>query len=105
MQIAGARALREDDDLRIRPGGRGEREERPRRRRLEPVGEATRGGRFDRPPGERRTVRITGQPTPVRRRRSPAQEQIAARPDRVALWAFLLGLFLVLVALVTAGAG
>ena len=54
--------------------------------------------------GERRTITITGNPTPARRRRSPAQQQIAARPDRVALWAVLLGLFLVLVAAATANA-
>jgi hypothetical protein len=54
---------------------------------------------------ERRTIVITGQPTRVRpRRRSPAQQQLAARPDRVALWAFLLGLFLILVAVATAHA-
>ena len=48
---------------------------------------------------ERRTVVITGQrPQP---RRSPVVTQTAARPDRVAMWAFLLGLFLVCVALAT----
>ena len=52
---------------------------------------------------ERRTVVITGQPHPARRR-SATQAQIAARPDRVALWAFLLGLMLVLVAAATAHA-
>jgi hypothetical protein len=53
---------------------------------------------------ERRTVTITGNPDRVPRRRSPAQAHIAARPDRVALWAFLLGLFLVAVAAATAHA-
>jgi hypothetical protein len=54
---------------------------------------------------ERRTITITGNPTPARsRRRSPAQAQIAARPDRVALWAVVLGMFLVLVAAATAHA-
>jgi hypothetical protein len=54
---------------------------------------------------ERRTVRITGQPTPPRpRRRSAAQQHLVAQPDRVALWAFLLGLFLVVVAAATANA-
>lgn len=52
----------------------------------------------------RRTVRITGQPTPARRRRSTTATQIQARPDRIALWAFALGLFLVFMAVVTAGA-
>ena len=56
------------------------------------------------PVAERRTVVITGQASPPRRRSSPAQAQIAARPDRVALWAFLLGLMLVLVAAATAHA-
>ena len=35
---------------------------------------------------------------PPRRRRSPAARQIQARPDRIALWAVLLGLFLVFMA-------
>jgi hypothetical protein len=56
-------------------------------------------------PGERRTITITGNPTPARsRRRSPAHAQIVARPDRVALWAVVLGLFLVAVAAATANA-
>ena len=55
--------------------------------------------------GERRTVTITGQPTKARpRRRSATQQQIAAQPDRIALWAVLLGLFLVVVAAGTANA-
>jgi hypothetical protein len=57
------------------------------------------------PAPERRTVTITGHPTPARpRRRSAAQRQLVAQPDRVALWAFLLGLFLVVVAAATANA-
>lgn len=54
---------------------------------------------------ERRTIRITGQPTPPRRRESARRSQIRARPDRIALWAFLLGLFLVFMAIATASAG
>jgi hypothetical protein len=50
---------------------------------------------------ERRTVQIAGQPTPARRRRSVVEAQVA-QPDRIALWAFLLGLFLVAVAAGTA---
>jgi hypothetical protein len=50
---------------------------------------------------ERRTVRIAGQPTEARRRRSVVEAQMA-QPDRIALWAFLLGLFLVAVAAGTA---
>ena len=52
----------------------------------------------------RRTVTITGQPVPPRRRRSPAATQLQARPDRIALWAVLLGLFLVFMAVATANA-
>jgi hypothetical protein len=53
------------------------------------------------PPAERRTIQIAGQPTPARRRRSVVEAQMA-QPDRIALWAFLLGLFLVAVAAGTA---
>jgi hypothetical protein len=53
--------------------------------------------------GERRTITIAGQPTPERRRRSVVEAQMA-QPDRIALWAFLLGLFLVAVAAGTAHA-
>jgi hypothetical protein len=98
MQTSGARALREDDQPITRPTGRFERE--PGRFDRPP-------GRFDRPaPSQRRTVTITGHPgaLPPRRRPSPTQQQLVARPDRVALWAFLLGLFLVLVAAATANA-
>ncbi len=56
------------------------------------------------PADSRRTVRITGQPVPPRRRRSAAASQIEARPDRIALWAFLLGLLLVFMAVATANA-
>ena len=52
----------------------------------------------------RRTITITGHPVPPRRRPSPAQSHIQARPDRIALWAFLLGLFLVFMAVATANA-
>ena len=55
------------------------------------------------PGTERRTITITGQPGPARRRRSVVEAQIA-EPDRIALWAFLLGLFLVAVAAGTAHA-
>jgi hypothetical protein len=51
---------------------------------------------------ERRTIQIAGQPT-ARRRRSVVEAQMA-QPDRIALWAFLLGLFLVAVAAGTAHA-
>jgi hypothetical protein len=52
---------------------------------------------------DRRTVTITGHPTPARRRRAVMDAQLA-QPDRIALWAFLLGLLLVAVAAGTAHA-
>ena len=83
---------------------------------------APRRGRFERstpapsaaaqpppkPVAERRTITITGRPTPghpapARRRRAVVDAQLA-QPDRIALWAFLLGLFLVAVAAGTAHA-
>ena len=62
--------------------------------------------RFDQSGAEtagRRTITITGHPVPARRRRSVVEAQLA-QPDRIALWAFLLGLFLVAVAAGTAHA-
>jgi hypothetical protein len=53
----------------------------------------------------RRTVTITGQPVPARRRATAVERHLAVQPDRIALWAFLLGLFLVAVAAGTAQAG
>jgi hypothetical protein len=53
------------------------------------------------PAVERRTIQIAAEPTPARRRRSVVESQMA-QPDRIALWAFLLGLFLVAVAAGTA---
>ena len=119
MQTAGAHALREDSDPTARSGQPLEREgprslERDRTRRFE----RERTGRFERhdadrvraarvhsADAERRTVTITGRPHGAPpRRRSTTQEQLTARPDRIALWAFLLGLFLVLVAAATANA-
>src|SRR4051812_22447144 len=51
----------------------------------------------------RRTVQITGQAAPPRRR-STTSTAIIARPDRTVMWAFLLALFLVLMAVATAHA-
>ena len=57
------------------------------------------------PMPQRRTVTITGNPGPARgSRREVAQRQLTAQPDRVAFWAFVLGLFLVAVAAATANA-
>jgi hypothetical protein len=51
----------------------------------------------------RRTITITGQATPPRRR--PARrphERVGPRPDRIALWAVGMCLFLILVAALSA---
>src|SRR5215212_7439253 len=58
----------------------------------------------EQPVGERRTVTITGQPTPARRRSQSVLESQIAQPERLGLWAFLLGLFLMIVAAGTAHA-
>jgi hypothetical protein len=49
----------------------------------------------------RRTIQITGQ-VAAPRRRSPTSTALVARPDRTAMWAFVLALFLVLMAVATA---
>ena len=51
----------------------------------------------------RRTVSITGQAQQPRRR-SQTTTAVMANPDRVALWAFLLAVFLVVMAIATANA-
>jgi hypothetical protein len=93
MQHAGARNLREDDYAQVRPS-------RPDLRLVEGQRRAGREAQAS----ARRTVVITGQPLAARRRRPIAAQQIQARPDRIALWAFLLGLFMVFVAVATANA-
>ncbi len=52
----------------------------------------------EQPLAERRTVTITGQPTPARRRANTVLENQIAQPERLGLWAFLLCLFLMVVA-------
>jgi hypothetical protein len=98
MQHTGVHRLREDEY----------REPRPPRHLRVVEGPATPAAADPHRPAYaengRRTVRITGHPVPPRRRRSPAQSHIEARPDRIALWAFLLGLFLVFMAVATANA-
>jgi hypothetical protein len=132
MSTAGARALREDDngmsreavllqwerkieDAERRESGRFSRATDQDGQVAEPVPlrpaeDATSDvpRRFERstpapadPAPPRRTIQIAGQPTPARRRRSVVEAQMA-QPDRIALWAFLLGLFLVAVAAGTA---
>jgi hypothetical protein len=116
MSTAAARALREDDQPSI-----SEREAvlsawedkllieesplRSRRFQREQREEGEEGAGKVVPMPQRRTVTITGQPGPARgSRRELAQRQLVAQPDRVAFWAFVLGLFLVAVAAATANA-
>jgi hypothetical protein len=58
----------------------------------------------EQPLSDRRTVTITGNPTPARRRSQSVFESQMAQPERLGLWAFLLGLFLMVVAAGTAHA-
>ena len=56
----------------------------------------------EQPLSERRTVTITGHPSPARRRAESVLASPMAQPERLGLWAFLLGLFLMVVAAGTA---
>ncbi len=60
-------------------------------------------------PAGRRTVTVTGHPEPrVIRQRRPAptvDQRIGHRPDRIAGWAFALGMLLILIAILTANLG
>ncbi len=94
MQHATARRLREEQDTERQPTAH-------RLKLVEPPRSTAPRGTSTAP---RRTVRIAGQPGPKPRRRASAPRGIAARPDRIALWAFLLGLFLVVIAAATAQA-
>jgi hypothetical protein len=94
MPHAAARALRDDDRREVAP-----------QRSLHVVDDAP---ELDSKPvyaeNGRRTVVITGQPVPARRRPSVTATRIQSRPDRVALWAVALGVFLVFMAVATANA-
>jgi hypothetical protein len=54
------------------------------------------------PSASRRTVIIRGQVAPPRRPPVPTRERMGTRPDRAALYALLMGVFLVVVAVVSA---
>jgi hypothetical protein len=58
----------------------------------------------EQPLSDRRTVTITGHPTPARRRAHSVMSSPMVQPERLGLWAFLLGLFLMVVAFGTAHA-
>jgi hypothetical protein len=92
------------------PRRRFERErEAPPRRRFEPDPDRAPAAAQHRPAAQRRTVKIRGQAIPsvsarrlveVERRRPPvrAVDRARLRPDRIALWAVVLGLFLIVAA-------
>jgi thiol:disulfide interchange protein len=97
-----AQATELAEPLALRP------EPAPRRGRFERSTPAPKAAPAPEPLAERRTITITGRPTPghaapARRRRAVVDAQLA-QPDRIALWAFLLGLLLVAVAAGTAHA-
>ena len=52
----------------------------------------------------RRTIVIRGQIAPPRRPTRLMTERAGPRPDRVAMWAVIMGMFLVLVAMATGNA-
>jgi hypothetical protein len=118
METAGARALRADehDIVAEREAMLSAWEQKSlidefplRTRRFQRAAERSAPAARPAPPPERLTVTVTGQPdgragASRPRRRLAAQQQLVAQPDRVALWAFLLGLFLVVVAAATANA-
>jgi hypothetical protein len=107
---AAARALRADEyEARFLRPVEPSPDEQPRRREPRPRAYGNRPQSSPRSaylsdgvPG-RRTIQITGQAAPPRRR-STTSAAFVARPDRTAMWAFLLALFLVLMAVATAHA-
>ena len=61
--------------------------------------------RLDPRGAERRTIRISGQAPAPRRRPEVVVDRFAGRPDRPARWAFALGIFMVLMAILTGDPG
>jgi len=84
-----------------------------RRADAAPFGEALALDGYDEE-SDRRTIHITGRPDPVpvrrlheiepRRSTSTAMDRLGSRPDRIAMWAVALGIFLVLLAAVSSSA-
>jgi hypothetical protein len=103
---AAARALRADEyeSRFLRPVESPAGDDQPRHREPRPRAYGTRldAAGASGVPG-RRTIQITGQAAPPRRR-STTTTALVARPDRTAMWAFMLALFLVLMAVATAHA-
>src|SRR5829696_5218412 len=96
MSQPGARALQRVDEYEERFVSR------PRLELVEDPSPATAAPPPLPAPGERRTVRISGRPTPPSRRRPAASSRVVSTPDRLALYAVLLGLFLIFMAVITA---
>jgi hypothetical protein len=75
-----------------------------------PPAEAQLRARTEGPPATRRTITIRGQVAPPRhyapprrgRPRRPGERIAGTRPDRAALWAVRMGVFLILVAVLSA---
>ena len=91
MHEDAARALQYYEDMPRRTG-------RPDLRLIEAEAHPRRADRISAAPmAEVRTIRIDSSPRP-KRRREPVAPGIAGRPDRIAMWAVLLGFFLTAVA-------
>ncbi len=76
--------------------------ETPRRRPARSAEVAEPVIRAERIEGESvRTVKIKGQATPARRRAAVQIERYERRPDRAAQWALFMGVFMIVVAIVT----
>jgi hypothetical protein len=76
---------------------------RPDMRLIEAEAHPRRADRYAAAPmAEVRTIRIDSSPRPAPRRRpDPVRAAVGGRPDRVAMWAVMLGVFLTAVAAAT----
>jgi hypothetical protein len=75
---------------------------RPELRLIEAEAHPRRADRYAAAPmAEVRTIRIDSSRPAPRRRPDPVKAAVGARPDRVAMWAVLLGVFLTVVAAAT----
>ena len=76
---------------------------RPGLRLIEAEAHPRRADRYSAAPmAEVRTIRIEASRRPIPRRRpDPVRAAVGSRPDRVAMWAVLLGIFLTVVATAT----
>ncbi|MDX6667038.1 MAG: hypothetical protein QOK04_418 [Solirubrobacteraceae bacterium] len=91
MHENAARALQYYEDMPRRTG-------RPDLRLIEAEAHPRRADRISAAPmAEVRTIRVDRQPRP-KRRKEPVAPGLAGRPDRIAMWAVMLGFFLTAVA-------